>query len=336
LAEALGAAIDALTRENGAQDSLSAASQELGRVARLDRDIGELARRLDEAATDVADISSALVGRVAETDPGAIDAVRQRLEVLARLHRKYGADDEAVLAYLERAQLARRRELELEESTHDAAQLQRQLDDAQRAAEGAARELGAVRRSAAERLESKAARELRRLALEQATFKVELGARPLYEGGLESVDFLLAAGPGETPRRLAKVASGGELSRVALALHLLTASGVAPTMIFDEVDAGVGGEAAQAVGRALDRLARASGAQTIVVTHLPQVAAFADAHYRVTKEQDGSRARAIIERVEADERVAELSRMLAGLPASERAQQHAQELLDLARKTRVA
>jgi DNA repair protein RecN (Recombination protein N) len=155
--------------------------------------------------------------------------------------------------------------------------------------------------------------------------------RALYEGGREVVDFRVATTDGEAPRPVSRVASGGELSRIALALHLLTATESADTMVFDEVDAGVGGRAAQSVGRALADLARSTGGQVLVVTHLPQVAAFADRHYRVDKADDAGRSTASVEEVAGDARVTELSRMLAGLPKSERAREHAQELLELAR-----
>jgi DNA repair protein RecN (Recombination protein N) len=149
------------------------------------------------------------------------------------------------------------------------------------------------------------------------------------------VEFRVAANPGENPRPIAKVASGGELSRIALALHLLTSQdrgseGSARTMVFDEVDAGVGGRAAQSVGRALADLARVSGAQVLLVTHLPQVAAFAGSHYRVLKESTDERASALVARVEGAERLDELSRMLAGMPESRRAREHAKELLETA------
>ena len=157
----------------------------------------------------------------------------------------------------------------------------------------------------------------------------------MFEGGTESVEFRVAANPGEMARPVAKVASGGELSRIALALHLLTSregetEGSARTMIFDEVDAGVAGLAAQSVGRALADLARATGAQVLLVTHLPQVAAFADYHYRVLKESADARSIALVARVEGAERVDELSRMLAGMPESQRAREHAKELLETA------
>jgi DNA repair protein RecN (Recombination protein N) len=161
-------------------------------------------------------------------------------------------------------------------------------------------------------------------------FEVALEARALSEGGAEDVAFLIAPNPGESARPVAKSASGGELSRVSLALSLVTTIGDVRTMIFDEVDAGVGGEAARSVGEALGQLAREQGIQVIVVTHLPQVAAFADHQYQVKKETLGSRTVATVARVEGDDRVAELSRMLAGMPDSDVAKQHARELLEVA------
>jgi DNA repair protein RecN (Recombination protein N) len=159
---------------------------------------------------------------------------------------------------------------------------------------------------------------------------VVLEQRPLYEGGAEAVELRVAANPGEPIRPVARVASGGELSRISLALHLTTTTEPATTMIFDEVDAGVGGRAARAVGRALAELTRAHGGQAVVVTHLPQVAAEADVHLRVVKETRRGRTGATVERLEGEARVEELSRMLAGLPESERARGHAQELLTMA------
>jgi DNA repair protein RecN (Recombination protein N) len=231
-----------------------------------------------------------------------------------------------VLRYLEEA---RARRDELQSADDDASRWSEEAMRHEEAALDAARRLRSLREAAAVDLARKIEGILDDLALGGARFEVGLRERDLYEGGLESIEFLVAANPGESPRPISKVASGGELSRIALALHLLTTSAGASTMVFDEVDAGVGGQAAQAVGRALADLAR-DGRQVFVVTHLPQVAAFADAHYRVVKSFEGERSSAHLEPVGGDQRVAELSRMLAGLPASERAHEHAQELLDLA------
>jgi DNA repair protein RecN (Recombination protein N) len=187
-----------------------------------------------------------------------------------------------------------------------------------------------MRAAAAPELARRLEETLEELALAGARVELRLEPRPLYEGGSEAVGFLVALNPGEALRPLAKVASGGELARVALALHLLTTARGPEVIVFDEVDAGVGGEAAQTVGRSLAKLAAEGDGQVLIVTHLPQVAAYADTHFRVTKSTSGGRAVARVTRVEGEARVAELSRMLAGLPASKRAQGHARELLELA------
>jgi DNA repair protein RecN (Recombination protein N) len=166
-------------------------------------------------------------------------------------------------------------------------------------------------------------------------FHIALEPCELGEGGGESVAYLVAFNPGDPPRPIRKVASGGELSRLALALNLAGAHGDATTLVFDEVDAGVGGEAARSVGAALAELAERTGRQVMVVTHLPQVAAFADAQYRIEKLVVDGRAAASVTRVEGAERIAELSRMLAGLPGSERARGHAEELLEHAARRRL-
>ena len=168
------------------------------------------------------------------------------------------------------------------------------------------------------------------LSLAGARFEVRLEPRELYEGGAETVTFMFGA-DSQGLRPLAKAASGGELSRVALALYLVTATSEVETMLFDEVDAGVGGEAARSVGRSLAELARTAGIQTLVVTHLPQVAAYADLHFRVSKSAAGGSAKSSVNLLSTDERIDELSRMLAGLPDSQLAQEHARELLEVAR-----
>ncbi|MDQ4096127.1 MAG: hypothetical protein M3174_07995, partial [Actinomycetota bacterium] len=322
----LTSAVEWLTGEGGAQDDIAAASAEVARLTEIDPAVAPLVERLQQAEVEVADVAAELSGRVVAPDPVALESVRDRLGTIARLKRKYGESVADVLSYLDEV---RARRDELEAADEDTERWTREAEEHERAARAAAQTLTSLRRRAAQRLGAEVAGTLDRLALGGARFEIRLTERELFEGGLETIEFRVAANPGEAARPLGKVASGGELSRIALALHLLTSSGGAATLIFDEVDAGVGGQAAQAVGRALADVAE-SGRQVFVVTHLPQVAAFADAHYRVVKAQIGERSSARVERVRGDDRVAELSRMLAGLPASERAHEHAQELLDLA------
>jgi DNA repair protein RecN (Recombination protein N) len=330
-AEALAIGIEgarsALHGEGGADELIAGAAADLNRLAEVDPELAALRERLEAAGVEVADIAGELSARVIVPDPEALDETRNRLALLARLKRKYGDDELAVLEFLQRA---RSRAAEIEATDTDRAAVEAEAARLENHASELATRLSEHRRAAAPGLERAAQNLLGDLALPAARVHVAVEERALYEGGLEAVELRVAANPGETPRPIAKAASGGELSRISLALHMLTSSQTAETMVFDEVDAGVGGEAAHSVGRALARLGETSGAQVLVVTHLPQIAAHAGWQYRVTKAGSGARVTARVEKVEGAERVAELSRMLAGLPASERAREHAQELLDVA------
>ncbi|CAN5520778.1 DNA repair protein RecN [soil metagenome] len=330
IAAGVARALDALGGDGGAEERLSAATTDIAELTSTDEALEPLAERLRSATYECNDIARELAARVPLPDPDALEMVRGRLGLLARLRRRYGADTAEVLAYLERAQ---ERMHELERADIEIQRWAARRAEHVAAAESLGRRTSSLRAEAARDLERDLTGVLAQLALPEARFEARLDERSLYEGGYESVTFLVAANPGEELRPLAKVASGGELARIALGLHLVTAGEAeeaADTMVFDEVDAGVGGEAAQAVGRCLAQLARDSGGQVLVVTHLPQVAAFADVHLRVRKETAAQRARSLVETVAGEERVAELSRMLAGLPGSERARGHARELLELA------
>ena len=323
VSSALQDAVEELRGEGGAVDKTSSARAAVEAASGHDPELQAVGERLASFALELEDAAQELRAVMLEPDPGALEEANARRAVIARLLRKYGEDEAEVLAYLTRA---RARAGELQTTEAGLAELEAEHDAARLRAQAESEELGAARRAAAPRLARAVEGELASLALEGARFKVRLEPQELGEGGTERVSFELAANSGEALKQLSKVASGGELSRIALALHLVVGRRAAPTIIFDEVDAGVGGKAALAVGRALAELARSSGAQVLMVTHLPQVAAFAESHYRVASSPEG----AVVARVEATERVAELSRMLAGLPESERAQEHAQELLAMA------
>lgn len=327
IAAGLAAALDRLRGDGGVGELLPDASAELGVIADKDPSLTPLITRLEAAAIEVADISDELARIAVPADPAVLAATRERLGILARLRRKYGATEEDVLAYLERCRV---RATELEHASSAEDELVARVAASRESATATADRLSVARREAAPRLAVEVERMLADLALADARVEIELETRDLYAGGNESVVFKVAANQGEVVRPIAKVASGGELSRIALALRLLTSSGSASTMVFDEVDAGVGGEAARAVGRCLSELGKRAGAQVLVVTHLPQVAAFADHQYVVSKAADGGRTTSIVAKVEGETRVEELSRMLSGLPESERAREHAQELLELA------
>ncbi|MFN2594744.1 MAG: DNA repair protein RecN [Actinomycetota bacterium] len=332
-AEALLEGIDRasvkLVEEGRAHDLIQGAIADLEPGRDADDRVGDLIDRLRDAALEISDVGAELARLAPFEDEGSLDEIRTRLDDISKLVRKYGSDPEApteeasIFGYKERAE---RRIVELEAVD---LKIDEARDDAEAAlakAEEKARLLSSLRQQAAPTLDAAIEEMLARLAMTGARFATQVEPRELYEGGFESIDFLVAANPGDEPRPISRVASGGELSRIALALHVATSTSNASTVVFDEVDAGVGGRAAQSVGRALLDLARSTGAQVIVVTHLPQVAAFADSHHRVTKTAVG----ATVERVDGGGRVEELSRMLAGLPESERAREHAEELLVMA------
>ena len=318
-------ALEHLSGDGGAEERVATAVSALGRLPASEGAIGDALERLSAAAAELRDVAAELSTQTHEPDPAALERVRDRLGDLGRLRRKYGDDEGQILEYLDRS---RARADELGSKSDSVQGLEESALDLRARATEKARELTAMRAKAAPKLQKKVESLLAELAMPGSRFVVSIGETGLYEGGLESVTFEISTGTGEKPRPMTKVASGGELSRIALALHLVARGAGAGTMIFDEVDAGVGGAAARAVGGALARLGR-DGSQVLVVTHLPQVAAFADSHYRIQR-RDGVRRDVVVERVEGEERVEELSRMLAGLPESDRARQHAQELLDLA------
>ncbi|MEA2452696.1 MAG: repair protein RecN [Actinomycetota bacterium] len=320
-------AVSKLKGDGGAGELIALAERVTQSLSDKDPGVGEISDRLRSVGVEVADITEELGRRMVQADPGALAAARERLGDLSRLTRKYGATEEDVLGYLAKAKA---RTEGLEDSGLDEQRLETKIDEVATHALDVATQLSAERKRASASLSKAIEAILKELALGDARFEVALEPRELYAGGLETVGFLIAANMGESPRPLGKVASGGELSRIALALRLLTSTGTASTLVFDEVDAGVGGEAARAVGRCLAELGDREGTQVLVVTHLPQVAAFADHQYRVSKVTTDRRTSSMVEKVEGDARVEELSRMLAGLPESERAREHAQELLELA------
>jgi DNA repair protein RecN (Recombination protein N) len=313
--EAAAAAVAALTDEGGAADPLGVAIAAVsGRPPYATHE-----QRLRALAAEVADVAVELrtSAETIDQDPERLAALRERRQLLFDLRRKYGETLADVLAEWERlgARLA-----ELEDHDRRAAELDQALVEARASVAQTAAVVAAARRAAAPRLAEAVEEHLRDLAMPKARLDVRVEG----DDPGDDVVFLLAANPGTEPLPLAKVASGGELARTMLALRLvLTAA--PPTLVFDEVDAGIGGSAAAAVGRSLARLA--SGHQVLVVTHLPQVAAYADAHVQVAKQSDEASTVSQVTVLDHGERVVELSRMLSGQPDSDTARRHAEELL---------
>ena len=263
--------------------------------------------------------------------PGRLDEVENRLAQLERLKKKYGGTLEAVLAQRARYQ----KDLDqVEGSSHALAETREQKADATQKYLSAARELSKRRTAAAKSLQAKVVQELRELAMEKARFSIEVRVpenasqeRSFWrDSGLDTVELLFSANPGEELRPLARIASGGELSRFMLALKTVAArAGDSRTLVFDEVDAGIGGRVADVVGEKLKALSGSH--QVICVTHLPQIARFADAHFRIEKNEAGGRTVTRVLRLDRKGRVDEIARMLAGSKVTDTARKHAEQLV---------
>jgi DNA repair protein RecN (Recombination protein N) len=328
---------------HGAVDSLGKARAALESTD--DATLRALAGQIAEALTVVDDAAHELGGFLDElpVDASALESKLARQAQLRTLTRKYAADIDGVLRW---ARESRERLAQLDVSEEAITALERRVAELARELGNAAVDLGKVRRKAAKRLAKAVTAELSGLAMADAEFTIDVAldvatdqddaatlvlpsGEPVRAGGdgVDQVEFGFAAHRGMTVLPLAKSASGGELSRVMLALEVvLAASAAGTTMVFDEVDAGVGGRAAVQIGRRLARLARTH--QVIVVTHLPQVAAYADVHLVV--HSAGPKGTSVVRRAAGDDRVAELARMLAGLGDSDSARAHARELLETA------
>jgi DNA repair protein RecN (Recombination protein N) len=259
-----------------------------------------------------------------EANPARQEELEERLAALDKLKRKYGATLEEVIAFL--AQV-REQISAVENAGERMATLRKQQSELAAQFEAAAARLTTVRKKAARELERLVVTELAALAMERSVFRIEVTAAAWSETGADAVRFLVSANAGEEPKPLEKVASGGELSRIALALKTcLAASGAGRTLVFDEVDAGVGGRAAEGIGRRLKKLAAAD--QVLCVTHLAQIAGFADHHYLVEKHESRGRTVASVEELDRPGRVREIGRMLSGETLTSEALKHAERLIE--------
>lgn len=315
--------LEAGASEGGELGALSLVGDALGLLERH-RQLAGLSGRLRSVLAELGDLASELrrAAEGLEQDPERLGAVRARRQLLRGLARKHGGDLAAVLEF---AASARRRVEELNAADETRERLEAELEAVRAELVLAERRVGDRRRRAAPRLARSVEARFSELALPGARLRVAVPP----EGIGDAVEIQLAANRGEPYVPLARAASGGELARTMLALRLVLASGP-PTLVFDEVDAAIGGQAALAVGRALAELARRR--QVLVVTHLAQVAAHADRQIAVAKSEQGGRTLVHARAVEGEERLAELSRMLSGHPASAAARRHAAELLASARR----
>jgi DNA repair protein RecN (Recombination protein N) len=313
---------------SGARDQLAIAARDAAELGRLDSRLAGLETRLAGLEAEVDDVAAELRRGVdeSEADLAAATQLEERLGALYNLLRKYGDDEGAVLAHGERsrAEGERLRGLGAEHARREVAAA-RLLAEATLAATA----LSDARHAAAERLGPAVTSGLRDLGFPGAAFRIEVSSSELDGSGADTATFVLAPNPGEPPRPLARIASGGELSRVALALKgVLAEADTTPTLVFDEVDAGIGGRSADPVGARLWRLARAH--QVLCVTHLPQIAAHADAHLRIAKVVRDGRTVTEVRELTAEERVAELAAMLGGRPGDAGTEAAARTLLERA------
>ncbi len=351
IAEGLGGSLELLyDDDDSAADRMGRSARALEKISAWAPEAEQWRQRLREMMAELGDLAADLRSQLskAEADPMRLNEAEDRLATLERLFRKYGSTSGEVLAH--RARI----EDELRELTADEegrAELEAKLSVSVAAYRGAAMALSAGRRTWGESLAGRVHAELADLAMGKAEFSVRLDrtrrddSRLEIEGipvefsahGIDRVTFQLRANPGEAAGAISKVASGGELARLYLGLQLAVESSgsrgpgeaVEPVRVFDEVDAGIGGAEAAALGRKLKRLAR--GGQILAVTHLPQVASYAENHFRVRKLTRAGRTRISVDRLSESKRVEEVARMLAGEKITDLSKSHAEELIAAAR-----
>ena len=305
----------------GALSALRQAQDALSGVRHLDDAFGQLYERLGEAYSEVYDIAATVEDKRGELDvsPGELDRVESRMDLLYRLKKKYGATVEDMLDYQARC------EAEL-------AQIEDAGDTLARLGQ-AAQALSDARKAAAEQLTAQILAELQQLDMGKIRFAVDFAEKPLDSDGMDTVRFLMSANVGEELRPIHKIASGGELARIMLAMkNVLSEQDHVGTMVFDEVDTGVSGRAAQKVAEKMARISRRK--QVLCVTHLPQLAAMADTHFSVEKGERGGRTYTEVRRLDREQRRRELARLTGGSHVSQTMLDGAEELLVQAEKFR--
>jgi len=316
----------------GALAMLYAARKTFESAVSRDPAAAQLGERLAEASYQLTDVTADLARYLdgLESQPGRLEQIAERRAQLSTLTRKYGTTCDEVLQWAAESAI---RLTQLEQSDERITSLDVRVAELKAELTSLAARISAARREAAARFSQLVGVELAALAMPHARLSFEVSSANLGPWGADRVDLVFAANPGSEPRSLGRVASGGELSRVRLALEVVLAADQEPvTMVFDEVDAGVGGKVAVEVGRRLAQLSRHT--QVVVVTHLAQVAAFADRHYVVVKADDGQVTTSGVVRVADEDRAVELARMMAGLETTQSALAHAGELVELAASAR--
>lgn len=310
--------------DDSLSEKLSTILSELGEVARIDGAVNEVLAPLREASPLIEDASTSLrkYRDKYDMDPKRLDIVEDRLEVIKRFEKKYGEDTKGILRYRQDAAM----ELEtMTLSDEKVKQMEAALAAQEEALGKAAARLSEMRKAVAQQIERDVNAVFKELAMGKAEFRINFKQAPLSSSGFDNIEFLLSANPGEAPKPLNRVASGGELSRIMLALKgILAEADKIPVLIFDEVDAGIGGKTAESVGRRLKNLAKRH--QILCVTHLPQVAAMADHHIMIEKVQKQDAVYVKVKELSSEEREQEIARMLSG-KITDISLRHAKELL---------
>lgn len=300
-------------------------------MAAIDPSLSHLLKALDSALIQLEEIALAFrdYSRRVEINPVRLDEIENRLEEIDRLKRKYGSTIEEVLAFKQRVDGALKSFTSDEEKL---SQLESRLEPLRQIVNDLGRKLSGERKRVASELKKSVEKELNSLGMKKTIFEIHIDPLPLSPKGADRVQFLISPNVGEEVKPLAKIASGGELSRIMLAMkRILAKVGGRQVLVFDEVDAGIGGAMAEVVGRKLRELSRHH--QVICVTHLPQIACFADQHHSVRKEVKSGRTITLVDRLDKESIVDEIARMLGGLKVTEKTKAHAKEMIENAGKS---
>lgn len=311
-------------------DNLSQARNAIRSISSVDKNMTPVLESVDTAYFQIEDASLRLRDYLNKivVDPRRLEFIEERLQQISRLKKKYGSDVEGICLLGEKLRETMKR---LDEGQEETAGLESSIAEARREMIALAESLSKKRRATAEQLSGRVSKALESLHMPRTEFVVEFrtgdnGSQTVSEYGVDLVQFLISPNPGEMPKPLSQIASGGELSRITLVLKsLLTYGERVESVIFDEIDSGISGAVAEVVGLKLKELSR--GQQVISITHLPQIACFADRHYRVTKEQTEKHTEIRVEELQKENRVEEIARMLGGVKISDTTRAHAREMI---------
>jgi len=317
--------------EGSATERIQSVLNQGREIVTIDPSLSQPLKNLETALIQIEEVAFGLrdYSKRVEINPMRLEEIENRLEEMDRLKRKYGPTVEEVLLFKKKVDDALKLFTSDEEKL---SQLESSLEPLQREVTALATGLSNERKRVASELKRSVEKELSSLGMKKTTFEVRIEDLPLSPKGIDRVEFLISPNVGEEVKALAKIASGGELSRIMLAMkRILARVGGRQVLVFDEVDSGIGGAIAEVVGRKLRELSKDH--QVICVTHLPQIACFADSHYSVRKEVRGGRTMTIVDRLEKETILNEIARMLGGVKVTEKTRAHAKEMIENAKKT---